>query len=138
MARIPAALSGLWKRERPMIGPRLDELEYLVPAAQRAAPPQHEAKMSGRDVQWYRDLGNILGRGASNYRVGQYEWTQEQIRDLTLCDGFAERAVDSLVLGSFTARGSWWTSAATTSTACGRSGAGTPSTRRTTSSPCSG
>ena len=105
MARIPAALSGLWKRERPMIGPRLDELEYLVPAAQRAAPPQHEAKMSGRDVQWYRDLGNILGRGASNYRVGQYEWTQEQIRDLTLCDGFAERAVDSLVLGSLHGKG---------------------------------
>ena len=81
-----------------------------IPAAfgEQPAPLEHDTKMaSGSGRNWYTNPGLDPGaaRGSRWYRTEQYEWEEELIRNLTRRDGFAERAVDSLVLGTLRGRG---------------------------------
>ena len=69
-------------------------------------PPQHDAKMTSAR-NWYTNPGFAPGaaRGSAGYRSEQFDYLEELIRNLTRRDGFAERAVDSLVLGTLRGKG---------------------------------
>ena len=99
MAAVPSAIARIWKRSPPEEPPP-EAQTTNVGSANVGSAPALRASLA-------RDFYDTFPQFANSrwYRTSQYEWEEELIRSLTRRDGFAERAVDSLVLGALRGNG---------------------------------